>query len=77
MEKGWRTLTGALDNSRKVKQLNPGPFIFENAWYCLPLVYQSRECRLGLAGTDRKRREFVRGSLGCCVRAFVQEGTLN
>lgn len=58
----WRTLASAFDDSRKVEQLNPGTFVFQNTWYGLPL-YQCHEFQIGLMESDRKGREFVRGGL--------------
>jgi hypothetical protein len=37
LENDGSTLTSAFDDSGKIKQLNSGSFIFENAWYGLSL----------------------------------------
>lgn len=58
-EVGGLTLTSAFHNSREVEQLNPGTFIFKNAWYSLP-QHQSRESKISLAKSDRKSCELVR-----------------
>ena len=65
------TLTSAFNDSGKIEQLNPGSFIFENAWYGLPLAHQPHETPVSLQKrTVRVVNSYAAASDVVCVHLF-------